>query len=170
LIAVSASRAAAPAAGLGNYVSPNPTPSVDPALGVLINPARAPEMPDIGGFLANANKATILISPISVIDKMASIITSSLFGDNIGNQSRQQLLDSRQSFENNVREHRQKLEDYKRDPDAHDNKGMLQNVTTDNRTSIIDGRIRSLEKQIEKNQKNLDKVNQRLESIDNEAK
>jgi RHS repeat-associated protein len=76
LVAAGMSRAAAPAVGLGNYVSPNPTPSVDPALGVHINPSRAPEMPDIGGFLANVNKAIILISPISIVDKMASIITS----------------------------------------------------------------------------------------------
>ena len=46
-------------------------------------------------------------------------------------------------------EHRQKLEDYKRDPDAFDNQGRLRDATDDAmRNRIIEGRIRHLENEI----------------------
>jgi hypothetical protein len=45
--------------------------------------------------------------------------------------------------------HRKKLEDYRANPDAHDNKGFLKNAPTpEARERIISGRIRNLENQI----------------------
>ena len=46
-------------------------------------------------------------------------------------------------------EHRQKLEDYRRDPDAFDNQGLLRNAHNEEiRSRIIQGRIRHLETEI----------------------
>ena len=58
----------------------------------------------------------------------------------------------------NVKEHEQKLEDYKNNPDKYDNKGQLQNVNSQMRQQRINGRIRALEKQIKKNQGELNKA------------
>lgn len=67
------------------------------------------------------------------------------------------------SLEKNVEEHEQKLEDYKDNPDAYDNKGQLQNVSPELRQQIINGRIKSLEKQIRKNKGELQKANEQLQ-------
>lgn len=46
-------------------------------------------------------------------------------------------------------EHRQKLDDYRRDPDAFDNQGLLRNAPNEEvRNRIIQGRIRHLENEI----------------------
>jgi hypothetical protein len=45
--------------------------------------------------------------------------------------------------------HLKRLEDYKANPDKFDNKGFLKGASPERRQQIIDGRIRSLERQIE---------------------
>lgn len=52
------------------------------------------------------------------------------------------------SLTKNIEEHTQKLEDYKSNPDAFDNKGFLKNASPEIREKIIDGRIRHLEREI----------------------
>jgi RHS repeat-associated protein len=48
-----------------------------------------------------------------------------------------------------LREHQRKLQQYKSDPFSMDNNGFLINASPERQRSIIDGRIRSLERQIE---------------------
>ena len=55
-----------------------------------------------------------------------------------------------QSLQRQSEAHRQKLSAYRRNPEAHDNRGLLENAPSESvRESIIEGRIRSLESQIE---------------------
>lgn len=49
-----------------------------------------------------------------------------------------------------ISEHKQKLADYKKNPISGDNKGTLKNASPEHRQKVIDGRIRSLEKEIKK--------------------
>ncbi len=71
-----------------------------------------------------------------------------------GREERRQRLTPEQrralrSLERRVAEHRRKLEDYRRDPDAFDNQGLLRNAPTQEiRERIIQGRIRHLEREI----------------------
>jgi hypothetical protein len=52
-------------------------------------------------------------------------------------------------LEKQIAEHEQKLANYKSNPDAYDNKGILKNASPERRESIINGRIRHLEREIE---------------------
>lgn len=45
--------------------------------------------------------------------------------------------------------HEQKLADYRANPDAFDNRGILRDASPERRQAIIDGRIRNLEGQIQ---------------------
>jgi len=59
------------------------------------------------------------------------------------------LRKSVKSWTERAREHRAKLDAYRRDPDAFDNRGILKNAPTPEiRQSIIEGRIRHLETEI----------------------
>ncbi|MBC3219283.1 VENN motif pre-toxin domain-containing protein, partial [Serratia fonticola] len=63
------------------------------------------------------------------------------------------------SLEEQIREHEAKLDAYKKDPDAFDNKGHLKNAPNDEvRQRIIDGRIRHLEHEIETFNKNINEI------------
>lgn len=58
-----------------------------------------------------------------------------------------------------VEAHKKKLDDFKRDPDAHDNRDFLKNAPSqETRERIIEGRIRNLERQIENFQKQIDDI------------
>ncbi|MGI8311984.1 WXG100 family type VII secretion target [Saccharopolyspora hattusasensis] len=64
-----------------------------------------------------------------------------------------------ESHERLIKEHEEKLEAYKRDPEAFDNKGILKNAPNDEvRQRIIDGRVRHLEKEIQTFRDNIDKI------------
>ncbi|HSE64063.1 MAG TPA: RHS repeat-associated core domain-containing protein, partial [Thermoanaerobaculia bacterium] len=52
-------------------------------------------------------------------------------------------------LEATLRDHEQRLANYRRDPDAYDNKGFLKGKSEEIRRRIIQGRIRKLERQIE---------------------
>jgi len=56
-----------------------------------------------------------------------------------------------------IAEHEQKLEDYKANPDAYDNKGILKNASPERRQSIINGRVRHLQREIDAFRKAADK-------------
>lgn len=82
---------------------------------------------------------------------------------NLANQTREQLMKSKQSYEQLIQEHKSKLEEYIRNPEAFDNKGILKNAPTPEiRQKIIDGRINQLQKQINKQQGELNKINELL--------
>lgn len=60
------------------------------------------------------------------------------------------------SLRKNIQEHRQKIDDYLKNPDAFDNEGLLRNVPTPEiRQKIIDGRVKHLEKEIQTFEKNI---------------
>lgn len=64
-----------------------------------------------------------------------------------------------ESFEKLIREHEEKLEAYKQDPDAYDNKGFLKTAPNEEiRQKIIDSRVEKLEKEIQGFRNNIDKV------------
>jgi len=77
-------------------------------------------------------------------------------------QSDDQLLKSQRSFEDLIREHQQKLDDYLRDPDAFDNKGLLRVASPEIREKIIQGRTNALRKQLRKQQGELEKIQEAL--------
>ncbi len=63
------------------------------------------------------------------------------------------------SYERLIKEHEEKLDAYKRDPEAFDNKGILEKAPNDEvRQRIIDGRVRHLENEIRTFRDNIDKV------------
>lgn len=61
-----------------------------------------------------------------------------------------------QSLQSRVAEHLAKLEAYRADPDAFDNKGFLKNASEAVRQRIIDGRVRHLENEIQNFQKQIE--------------
>lgn len=74
-------------------------------------------------------------------------------------QSNEQLQKSKESYEKLIEEHQKKLDDYIKDPYAHDNKGILENAPNQEiRDKIIQGRIDALQKQINKQQGELEKI------------
>ncbi len=83
-------------------------------------------------------------------------------GGPIDSQNRDELRSSERSLSQNVQEHRQKLEQYRANPDSMDNRGQLRGQSPERREQIIQGRIRSLEAQIRKNEAELAKVRERL--------
>ena len=80
-----------------------------------------------------------------------------------------QLSDAKKSYEDLIREHEEKLGDYINDPDSHDNKGVLQGVSPERRQKIINGRIRTLEKQLKKQKKELEKIKTAQQKTKNET-
>ena len=117
-----------------------------------------------GGFIAGGGAPAltgvgVIASPFTAAAGMASgaawglgagkAITSALFSENAsagrsgGGESNTRDLQGR------LDAHRQKLEAYRRDPDAFDNKGFLKNAPNEEiRNRIIQGRIRHLETEI----------------------
>ncbi len=74
-------------------------------------------------------------------------------------QSEIKSLDkSMNSLDKNVKDHKEKLKDYKNDPDKFDNKGVLKDASPEIREKIINGRIKELERQIKKNELELQKA------------
>ncbi len=75
------------------------------------------------------------------------------------NQTREQNLKSKASQEKRIAEHQKKLEEYKRNPQQYDNKGIYRNAPSQEiRDKIYRGRIEALQKQIEKQEGELRKI------------
>ena len=72
--------------------------------------------------------------------------------------TREQLQRAQRAHERLIDEHQRKLQDYIRNPNAYDNRGLLNNVPPHIREEIINGRIRALETQIRGQQSNLDEI------------
>ncbi|HYH96694.1 hypothetical protein [Hyalangium sp.] len=83
-------------------------------------------------------------------------------GQPYSNQTRQQLEKSKRSYEELIREHEQKLNDYRKDPFSQDNKGLLKDQPPEIQKKIIEGRVRELERQIEKQKSELKIVDEAL--------
>lgn len=83
-------------------------------------------------------------------------------GQPYANQTRQQLEKSKRSYEDLIREHEQKLADYRKNPFSQDNKGLLKDQAPEIQQKIIEGRVRELERQIEKQKSELKKIDEAL--------
>ena len=68
------------------------------------------------------------------------------------------MLKSKSSYEKLIQEHKAKLQDYINNPDAYDNLGLLKNGSPEVRQKIIDSRIKALEKQIQNQIGELEKI------------
>ncbi|HYO52474.1 hypothetical protein [Archangium sp.] len=86
-------------------------------------------------------------------------------GKPYSNQTRQQLERSKRSYEELIREHEQKLADYRKNPLSQDNKGLLKNQPPDVQQKIIEGRIKELERQLEKQRSELEKINEAIRAL-----
>jgi hypothetical protein len=76
-----------------------------------------------------------------------------------------ELEKARGSYQDLIREHEKKLNDYTANPDAYDNEGILKNAPNPEiRQKIIQGRRGALEKQIKKQRGELNKIEQELNS------
>gem|GEM_PF-4689326 len=73
-------------------------------------------------------------------------------------QTDEQLLKSKKSYEKLIQEHQKKLSDFLNNPDAFDNKGILKNARPEHRQKIIDGRANAIQKQLNKQQGELQKI------------
>lgn len=80
------------------------------------------------------------------------------------NQNIGQLEKSRNSIQKLIKEHEQKLLDYIKNPDAHDNLGKLKNVPEKIRNQIIEGRKRELERQILRQKNDLKQIDDLLQT------
>ena len=147
-----------------NYTFNNPVNLVDPDGNFPIAPA-------IPWLIAAAKAATpyVVATAAAAAGALGFKAAAETISDYITNanaiekQTDSQLEKSERSLENNVLEHQQKLDDYKRDPDANDNQGILKNAKSpEMREKIIKGRIEELGKQIVKNQNELKKVTDEL--------
>jgi len=87
-------------------------------------------------------------------------------GSNFASQTRNQLLKSKTSHEMLIRKHTEKLAAYIIDPDKYDNLGILKNVSKEIRQKIIQGRIKELERQIQRQRDDLNIINRLLKSKD----
>jgi len=77
-------------------------------------------------------------------------------------ETTEQLQKSKLSLQQLITEHSQKMAAYQNDPDKFDNKNKLKNIAKDIREKIINGRIKKLEKEIEKFKKLIEKIDKKL--------
>jgi hypothetical protein len=63
-----------------------------------------------------------------------------------------------------IDEHQKKLQNYIDNPDAYDNKSILKNADPELRNKIIEGRKKSLQKQIDKQMGELNKIEEELKN------
>lgn len=78
---------------------------------------------------------------------------------------KKQLLKAQRSFQNLIKNHDHKLNEYKNDPLKADNKNLLCDATKKHHSDIVEGRIISLLKQITKQKQELVKINQALGAL-----
>lgn len=69
-------------------------------------------------------------------------------------------------MDKNIEEHEQKLEDYQKDPEKHDNKGQLKNAPTPaSKETIKQGRVDKLKKEINKFKNEKEKMKDKIEEL-----
>jgi hypothetical protein len=81
------------------------------------------------------------------------------------NQTQQQLEKSRRSYQDLIREHEQKLADYRKDPAAQDHNGVLRKAPPHLKQKIVDGRIKELEGQLAKQRGELRKIEDAMRAL-----
>lgn len=86
-------------------------------------------------------------------------------GQPYSNQTLKQLEKSKKSYEVLIREHERKLADYRKDPFSQDNKGLLKDQPPEIQKRIIEGRVRELETQLEKQRSELKKIDEALRAL-----
>jgi translation initiation factor RLI1 len=86
-------------------------------------------------------------------------------GQPYSNQTLPQLEKSKKSYEELIREHERKLADYRKDPFSQDNKGLLKDQPPEIQKKIIEGRVRELETQLEKQRSELKKIDEALRAL-----
>ncbi|GBF32467.1 cell wall-associated protein [Desulfocucumis palustris] len=119
----------------------------------------------LGGFGTVVRKGEKELAGLAgpVAEDVSLGLSKTKMGGALGNQTREQLPKSKSSYEKLIQEHKVKLNNYIKNPDAYDNKGILKNVPSpDVRQKIINGRIKQLKDQINKQQSELDKINKLL--------
>ncbi|MEM6766207.1 MAG: RHS repeat-associated core domain-containing protein, partial [Bacteroidota bacterium] len=160
-------KAGAAALFVGSLFIPGPE---DVVIAVAVTTKVAGALARGTGALAKNGKK--LFNKVKSLFKKNDVVTDNL--DNslkevknpFKDQSLDELQKSENSFQSLVKEHEKKLEDFKQDPDKFDNKGKLKDATPEIREKIINGRIKKLEKDIQKQKNELKKVQ---EEINNRA-
>lgn len=87
-------------------------------------------------------------------------------------QSKDDLLKSKESYEGLIKEHKAKIEEFKKDPIGNSSPDALKTMTKDNPSQEIlmeraKGRISALEKQLNKQIGELNKINEALKAVGN---
>jgi hypothetical protein len=77
----------------------------------------------------------------------------------VAQQVAKSQVNSIRSYEQRIAQHREKLENYIKNPDAYDNQGVLKNAPSPEiRQRIIDGRVKHLQKEIRTFENNIRKI------------
>jgi hypothetical protein len=77
----------------------------------------------------------------------------------VARQVAKSRANSIRSYEERIAQHREKLENYIKNPDAYDNQGLLKNAPSPEiRQRIIDGRVKHLQKEIKTFEENIRKI------------
>jgi len=77
-------------------------------------------------------------------------------------ETTEQLQKSKSSLQQLIAEHTQRMIDYQNDPDKFDNKNKLKDIAKDIREKIIQGKLKKLEKEIEKFKKLIEKTDKKI--------
>ena len=81
-----------------------------------------------------------------------------------------QLEKSNNTYLKRIEEHQTKLEEYKKDPEKFDNKEILKDKTKEQRQEIIDGRVKKLNKEIDKFKENIKKNEDKIKENQQQIK
>ena len=110
--------------------------------------------------------AHLVSNSVNEIGNFIGNLFSSNESENSGGaQTKEQLESAKESHENRIKEHEQKLEEYQKNPEAHDNQGKLKNAKPEHKEKIIKGRVKVLKDTIKKHQKELEKVIEKLNKL-----
>ncbi|MGX5689535.1 RHS repeat domain-containing protein [Arcticibacter tournemirensis] len=112
----------------------------------------------LGSMPGGGPAAGIFIKAPGVKNAIADVAKSVL-------QTEKSLLKSEKSFVNLISEHKQKLQQYLKNPDKFDNKGLLEGKSNEMRAKIISGRVKALQGQISKQENELKKIRIELNKL-----
>jgi hypothetical protein len=121
------------------------------------------------GDPSRTNGQVIVDSGAEAMQSLGNLLSNATSGPYSG-LTDGQLGKAGDSYGELIRQHQKALEDYLADPDAHDNKGLLEKADADTRQKIIDGREKALEKQIKKQEGELEKIREEQKRRDEQKK
>ena len=105
---------------------------------------------------------------------LAGVLGLARFADEAGEladaaKSLKQAKKGIRSLEKQIAKHKEKLESFRKDPDAHDNQRLLRNAPSEEiREKIIQGRVRKLEREIEKFKGEIQKLKDQINELERE--